>query len=172
VRDCVLAASGRLNPEQFGLPIFPPLPDGVDAVVKWNESKWATQTGPEGRKRSIYIYQQRTLTMPFLQAFDSLVCDASRDRRQQSVTPLQALAMYNGAFVAEEARQFAARVRREAGEAVEAQLDLAFRIALGRGPAPEEGARLLELLRSSGGDEGLAAVCRVLLNSNEFAYLE
>jgi hypothetical protein len=116
VRDAVLAVSGRLNPEQFGLPIFPPLPEGLAEEVKYDNSKWATQDGPEGRKRSIYIYQQRSMTMPFMQTFDSVVCDASRDRRQVSVTPLQALAMYNGRFANEEATHFAARVRKDAGE--------------------------------------------------------
>lgn len=172
VRDSVLAVSGRLNPQSFGLPIFPPLPDGVAESVKWNESNWATQTGPEGRKRSIYIYQQRSLTMPMMQTFDAVVCDASRDRRQHSVTPLQALAMYNGGFVSEEARQFAARLRLEAGNSPNAQIDMAFRIALGRSPAPAEAQRLRSLIESSAPDEGLAALCRVLLNSSEFISLE
>ena len=61
VRDRILSASGRLNPKSFGLPIFPPLPDGIEDRVKYDNSKWATQFGPEGRRRSIYIYQQRTL---------------------------------------------------------------------------------------------------------------
>ena len=172
VRDSVLAVSGRLNPEQFGLPIFPPLPEGLAETVKWNDSKWATQTGPEGRKRSIYIYQQRSLTMPFLQTFDAVVCDASRDRRQHSVTPLQALAMYNGAFVSEEARHFAARVRQNAEESPDAQIRLAFRLALGRAPSPEESVRMRQLLQSSAPDEGLPAICRVLFNANEFIYHE
>ena len=64
IRDAVLAVSGRLNPEQYGLPIFPPLPGDLEERVKYSESKWNTQTGPESRKRSLYIYQQRTLTMP------------------------------------------------------------------------------------------------------------
>jgi len=172
VRDSVLAVSGRLNPEQFGLPIFPPLPEGVAETVKWNDSKWATQTGPDGRKRSVYIYQQRSLTMPLLQTFDAVVCDASRDRRQHSVTPLQALAMYNGAFVSEEARHLAARVEREAGPARDAQIRLAFRLALGRAPLPDETERLQNLMAASEPGEGLPGLCRVLFNSNEFIYLE
>ena len=173
VRDAVLAVSGRLNPEQFGLPIFPPLPEGLAEEVKYDNSKWATQDGPEGRKRSIYIYQQRTMTMPFMQTFDSVVCDASRDRRQVSVTPLQALAMYNGRFANEEATHFAARVRKDAGESPVAQIQLAFKIALGREPAPDESERMQALMASSAaGSDALAAVCRVLLNANEFVYVE
>ncbi|MEN9676076.1 MAG: hypothetical protein RIS76_1972 [Verrucomicrobiota bacterium] len=173
VRDAVLAVSGRLNPEQFGLPIFPPLPEGLAEEVKYDDSKWATQDGPEGRKRSVYIYQQRSMTMPFMQTFDSVVCDASRDRRQVSVTPLQALAMYNGRFANEEATHFAARVRKDAGESPGAQIQLAFKTALGREPAPEESERMQALMKSSTeGSDAVAAVCRVLLNANEFVYVE
>ena len=71
IRDSVLTASGRLNNELYGLPIFPPLPGDIAETVKYSENKWDTQVGHEGRKRSIYIYQQRTLNMPFMQAFDS-----------------------------------------------------------------------------------------------------
>lgn len=172
IRDSVLAVSGRLNTEQFGLPIFPPLPDGVAEAIKWNESKWSTQNGPEGRKRSIYIYQQRSMSMPLLQTFDASVCDASRDLRRHSVTPLQALAMYNGAFAAEEARHFAARLQQEAGESEKAQMELAFRLAFGRSHAPDEIERLQQLMEASEPRERLPGLCRVLLNSSEFAYLK
>lgn len=169
VRDAVLSASGRLNPEQFGLPIFPPLPDDIEERVKYSDNKWNTQFGPEGRKRSIYIYQQRSLTMPFLQTFDALVCDESRPRRRHSVTPLQALAMYNGNFVAEEAKYFAARVRTEAGESVTAQIRRAFEIAVARNATAQE---INVLSRVANGESGLVGVCRVLLNSSEFVYVD
>ena len=173
VRDSVLTASGRLNPEHFGLPIFPPLPDDIEERVKYSNSKWDTQYGAEGRKRSIYIYQQRTLNMPFLQAFDSLVCDESRPRRRHSVTPLQALAMYNGSFVSGEALQFAKRLQKEAGSDPAAQINLAFRIAFARMPSSEETSQLTNLISESESPEaGLAGVCRVLLNSNEFVHVD
>jgi hypothetical protein len=170
IRDSILAVSGRLNPEQFGLPIFPPLPDGIEERVKYTTSKWDTQRGPQGRKRSIYIYQQRTLTMPSMQVFDALVCDESRPRRGQSVTPLQALAMYNGAFVNEETRHFAERVRREAGPDVAQQMERAFQIALARKPTEDELSQLAQLAR--GDESDLTGACRVLLNCNEFIYID
>ena len=171
IRDSVLAVSGRLNPEQFGLPNFPPLPEGVAESIKWDSSKWATQHGAEGRKRSIYIYQQRSLSMPLMQSFDASVCDAARDVRRNSVTPLQALAMYNGAFVSEEARHFAARVNEQAGESEKEQIELAFRLALCRSPTADEVDRMRELMKSSVPEQRLPGLCRVLLNSSEFVYL-
>ena len=173
IRDSVLATSGRLNPERFGLPIFPPLPGDVAEAVKYNDSKWDTQYGPEGRKRSIYIYQQRTLTMPLMQTFDALVCDESRPRRRASVTPLQALAMYNGEFVNEEARYLADRVRAAAGDDPRSQVMHAFAMALGREPSETE-VRQLDTLLTDGAasGDGLVSVCRVLLNCNEFIYVD
>ena len=173
IRDSILTVSGRLNPERFGLPIFPPLPGDVASAVKYSESKWDTQFGPEGRKRSVYIYQQRTLTMPFMQTFDSLVCDESRPRRRTSVTPLQALAMYNGDLVNEEAEYFARRVRTISGDDIDLQLKSAFTLALGRPPNASEQARLRHLLMSEASpDRGLLAVCRILYNLNEFVYVD
>jgi hypothetical protein len=173
IRDSVLYVSGRLNPQQFGLPIFPPLPGDVADAVKYSESKWDTQYGPEGRKRSVYIYQQRTLTMPLMQTFDALVCDESRPRRRASVTPLQALAMYNGEFVNEEARYFAERVGRLAGADPEARLRTAFHWALGREPTEPEVTKMMPLLKSGrSADEALVGVCRILYNTNEFIYID
>lgn len=173
IRDNVLAVSGRLNPEQFGLPIFPPLPGDLSETVKYSESKWDTQNGEAGRKRSIYIYQQRTLTMPLMQTFDSLVCEESRPRRRSSVTALQALAMYNGDFVNAEAAHFAARVKAEAGDAVENMIDRAFQLALGRSPEDAEVHHLMQLVAAASTvDEGLVGVCRVLLNTSELIYID
>jgi hypothetical protein len=173
IRDSVLSVSGRLNPEQGGLPIFPPLPGDVAETVKYSESKWDTQYGPMGRKRSIYIYQQRTLTMPFLQTFDALVCDQSRPRRRASVTPLQALAMYNGDFVNEEAKFFAQRVKQLAGEDTQSRIRHACELALSRPPTETESRQLRRLIESAKSpDEGLVGLCRVLYNTNEFAYID
>ena len=169
VRDSILAVSGRLNPETFGLPIFPPLPDGIEERVKYGKSKWATDAGPKGRKRSIYVYQQRTLTMPFLQSFDGLVCEDTVPRRRTSVTPLQALAMYNGDFVNEEARYFAERVWKEAGENADAQVRKAFELALGRTAAKEE---VSELREYAGSKAKLVGLCRILYNASEFVYVD
>jgi len=173
VRDSVLAVSGRLNPEQFGLPIFPPLPDGLAERVKYSESKWDTQHGPEGRKRSIYIYQQRTLTMPMMQLFGALVCEESRPMRRTSVSALQALQLFNGPFVNEESRHFAKRVIDEVGDDATKQVERAFLQALTRRPMPAETAKLVEFLGEYDSREsGLIALCRILYNSNEFLHVD
>ena len=173
IRDSVLAASGRLNPELYGLPIFPPLPGDIAETVKYSENKWDTQLDHTGRKRSIYIYQQRTLNMPFMQVFDSTVCDESRPRRRTSVTPLQALSLFNGDFVNEEAAALARRIRREAGGGIGEQVRLAYRLAFSRSPTPEEAGHFAKFLgQAENTGDALTGFCRVLLNTNEFVYID
>ena len=173
IRDSILSVSGRLNAESFGLPIFPPLPNDIANRVKYDTTKWDTQHGPEGRKRSIYIYQQRTLNMPLLQTFDAPVCDESRPKRRSSVTPLQALAMYNGNLVATELPFFVKRVIDHAGTDATAQIQHAFQIALSRQPTDEELSRLKEFYAASPTpSEALTSLCRILYNSNEFLYVD
>jgi hypothetical protein len=65
------------------------------------------------------------------------------------------------------ARHFAARVEREAAD-VERQLTAAWRTALGRSPAAGELAALATYVR----EHGLANACRVILNLNEFVFVD
>ena len=173
IRDRILSVSGRLNEEHFGPPIFPPLPDQIDNAVKYNESKWATQYGAEGRKRSIYIYQQRTLTMPMLQVFDGTVCDQSRPTRQTSTTSLQALAMYNGPLLSTEIPFIVERIMDRAGPSLKSRVQKAFEITLARPCEAEELAHFVEYCQEYPNDsEAMASLARILCNSNEFLYLD
>lgn len=170
VRDSILAVSGRLNPERGGLPVYPPLPPGVDAKVK-DSGTWETSTGPEARKRSIYIFRRRSQYVPFLETFDAPVPDAPCDRRRTSVTALQALSLYDSEFVNEETASFAERVRKESGVDPNEQIRRAFQIAFGRAPSPAEQQQAREFLAQSE-DDPLRSLCRVLINSNEFLYID
>ena len=173
VRDRTLHVSGRLNEEHFGLPIFPPLPDDIDQRVKYDNSKWATQYDATGRKRSIYIYQQRTLNMPLLQTFDAPVCDESRPRRRLSTTALQALAMYNGVLVTTEVPHFADRVIGLADKTPAGRIQVAFQLALCRDAEADEIKQLTKYYQTFADPrEAVISICRILYNSNEFLYLD
>jgi hypothetical protein len=74
----------------------------------------------------------------------------------------------NSEFSSAQAAQLAARVRKQAGEKTDAQVDLAWRLALARAPAPEERARALEYL----GRNTLERLCLLILNMNEFVYVD
>ena len=175
IRDSVLAVSGRLNPDRGGPPIFPPLPEGLEAeLLTFDDfNTWETSPGESGRRRSIYVFQRRSLSLPLLQTFDAPVLTASCERRRDSITPLQALSMYDGNFASTEARHFAERVLEESSPDPGEQIQRAFQIALARNPEPAELRQVREFYASaSSQQQASAGLCRVLLNSNEFIYVD
>ena len=174
IRDCVLAVSGRLNLDGGGPPIYPTLPKGLDDAQRvQGVNTWETSSGPDGRNRSIFVFQRRSLNLPVLETFDAEVQNSSCDRRRHSVTALQALTMYDGDFVNEEARFFAQRVRKDVGPDPSEQVQRAFLIAYGRRPSASEREKVTAFMsKIASVEDALVGVCRVLLNSNEFIYLD
>jgi hypothetical protein len=90
------------------------------------------------------------------------------DRRNRSTIAPQALMMMNNNFVITQAKQFAARLRKEAGSDTAAQVDRAFLLALGRAPSAPEKSSSIEYVK--GGPERLAEFCQAMFNLNEFVY--
>jgi hypothetical protein len=171
IRDSILAVSGRLNPALGGLPVYPPLPAGLDEKVQ-SVDTWEVSTGDDSRKRSIYIFQRRAQFLPFLETYDAPVFNSSCDRRRNSITALQALSTYDSDFVNGEAHHFAERVRQEAGSDQARQIRRAFELAFGRDPAESEESDAHTFLRDTRTADPLAALCRILLNANEFVYVD
>ena len=170
IRDSILAVSGRLNLEMRGPSVFPPLPEDLADFARYGRTggiMWEpNESEADARRRSIYIFQRRSLPLPMMAAFDATVFSESCERRSSTTSALQALSMMNGRLVHEEAERLADRIAAEAGDERSRQITRAFEIALGRGPSSDE----LERFGTFGGS--LAAICRVLMSSNEFLYLE
>ena len=59
-------------------------------------------------------------------------------------------------------------MRKEAGDNVDAQIDRAFRLALGRAPSKFEAVEAVEYVR--GNPQRLAEFARAIFNLNEFVY--
>jgi hypothetical protein len=93
---------------------------------------------------------------------------SSCPQRQVTTVAPQALTLFNGDFVNGQARHFAERLRRETGDDPDAQLTLAWRLALAREPTAEERATMGAFLK----EESLEQLCRVVVNLNEFVYPE
>ena len=89
------------------------------------------------------------------------------DKRNESLSALQALALLNNGFMLTQSRHFAERVQRETPE-LAAQIDRAHKLALGRAPTPAERDRLIAFAKAN----GLPNLCRVLLNLNEFTFID
>ncbi len=164
VRDQMLAVSGALQRELYGPAVFPRLSQEVLAQMK--NGIWKDQPEASTYRRSVYVYRKRGLPFPMFEVFDLPDQNISCAGRNVSTVPTQALTLMNNDFVLSQARLFAARIQ-EAALDPSAQIDTAYRLALGRPPQAEERRLAAEYLKS-GTLEGFA---HVLLNLNEFVYL-
>ncbi len=139
IRDSALSASGLLYPAIGGKSIRPPLPDG--ASVKQFASTWPESTGRDRYRRGLYIVYQRISPYPMLANFDMPSSYAPACRREDSISPLQALNLLNDPVFFEAAQMLALRVMTEApGKTFDARLDHAFRLTLARLPDGDERA--------------------------------
>jgi hypothetical protein len=107
-----------------------------------------------------------------LEVFDVANMNVSCSRRNLTTVTPQALTLMNGELVQRESRYLAERVLREAGPQPDQQIDRAFLVALGRPPSESEKGESMKLLKNLPAPEGLAHLSVVLLNLNEFLYLE
>jgi hypothetical protein len=188
VRDSILAVSGQLNPERGGPSVFPPLPQAVLDGQSQPGLGWGKSTPRQAARRSIYVFSKRSLAVPELELLDTPDTTSSCEQRPLSTTAPQALTFLNGVFVQEQAAHFAARLRRETGAEPANQIRRAFALALCRPPRPDELRLALDFLSrqerqiesdarrrgqtvSDVCQQALAALCAVLLNTNEFFYI-
>ena len=182
IRDSIHVASGAFNPKMFGPSVYPAMPRAVLATQSEPGKGWGDSPPEDQARRSIYIHVKRSLLTPLLADHDLADPDASCPVRFTTTQPSQALGLMNGEFLHAQARGFAERVRREAGgtdaDQTSAMIRGALEIALVR-PATEaevdRGLRLvadLETRDGVGPGRAFELYCLMILNLNEFAYLD
>jgi hypothetical protein len=166
VRDAVLAASGKLDLQMGG-------PGWKDFVVERPEHSphykygLADPEDPKTWRRSVYRFTVRSQTQPWMTALDCADPSMRVHRRNESLSALQALALLNNGFMVTQARHFAERIEREAPE-LPAQVERAHRL----GPRPRAVELEREKLVAFAQANGLPNLCRVLLNLNEFTFID
>lgn len=168
ILDSMLAVSGQLNPKRFGPAMRPGIPKAALEANTDKEKVWQASDEREASRRSIYAFIKRGLVVPMLETLDLADTVSSCPQRQVTTVAPQALSLFNGDFVNQQAKHFAARLKREAGDDPAKQITLAWRLALCRNPTADELAKMQAFLR----EESLEQACRVILNLNEFVYPE
>lgn len=170
IRDSMLATAGVLNTKMYGPGVFPPLPPGMVTRGGWAKH----EDSADAARRSIYIFVRRNTRYPMIEAFDMPDTHESCARRNNTVTPMQALELMNNDLVADWSRAFARRVGNDSGLTQDAQIDRAWKIAYLRSASPEEkklAADFLEKQQAAGSTSPFSDLCHALLNSNEFLYI-
>jgi hypothetical protein len=165
IRDNIMSVAGSIDLTMGGPAIFPHVDESFIKTL-FRGIYRNQEDGPDVWRRSIYIYQKRTLPSPMLQVFDLPDMSQSFGARYVSTVPTQALQLMNDDFVLNQAQLFADRVKKEAGDDVAKQVDLAYRIALTRPPTPRELSLATDMIESA----SLVDFTNVMLNLSEFLY--
>jgi hypothetical protein len=162
LRDSLLFVAGRLNFTQGG--------PGFDLFAERGGLSGFTPiesfTEP-GLRRMIFAHKVRRERDPIFGAFDCPDAGQSTATRRLSTTPLQALNLLNSSFVLEQAEAMARRAEQSAAGDLASQLQVIWDWAYGR-PLTSQEFQAAEQLAIR---HGLGAVCRAVLNSNEFLYV-
>jgi mono/diheme cytochrome c family protein len=168
IRDQILAVAGNLDRTLGGPCVYP----YIDPKLFQSSTKrtWPGKPDddPSTWRRSLYVYSKRSIRYPLFETFDQPNLINSCERRNRSTIAPQALLLMNNNFVILESKIFAERLRREAGDDVQRQVEHAYRLALGRAPTVFERAKTVEFIQSS--PSGLSEFCQALFNLNEFVY--
>ncbi len=166
IRDSILSVSGSLN-TQAGGPGFEPFRFKDDHSPIYDYSAADKQTNPAVFRRTVYEFIVRSVPDPFLETLDAADPNALTPVRNTTLTPLQALTMRNDPFVIRQSEQFAARLEK-AAPTLPARIDLACRLIYGRNARHTEQAALASYAQRN----GLANMCRMLINTNEFVFVD
>ncbi len=151
LRDTVLSVSGKLNPDMGG----PGYRDFNYTEAYAPIYDYITPDKPELWRRSIYRFIVRTTPHQFMTTLDCPDPANFTPARAQTTTALQALTLSNNEFMLQQARHLAERAKTP---------ERAFQLCFQRNPTPEElaAARPLDLF----------SLCRMLMNANEFIYVD
>ncbi len=166
-RDFTLATSGSLD-----------LTMGGPGVQHFKQSKGPQSTPaldytafdwdtPGASRRSIYRYVWRGIADPFMEALDFPDLGLLSPTRSFSASSLQALTLYNNDFVLHHAACMASKIEGE-NDSLDSQVTQAVRLVWLRNPASDELHDFGAFTRTN----GLPALCRLLLNSNEFLFVD
>ncbi len=125
----------------------------------------------ESSRRSIYVVNKRNKLRTMMNSFDTPDLHNSCHVRDVTTTPLQALNMINGEWVLSRAERFAKYLLEYQSDEIGERIVTAYEVAFGRPPEVEE----IQLAQAFFGEsehlDSWTDFCHILLNTNEFVYI-
>ena len=163
LRDAILSVCGNLD-DRMGGPGFDLFEPNTNYVKVYNSKR---EFGPADWRRMVYQAKPRMQLDDVFGQFDCPDAGQITPKRTSSITALQALNLLNSRFIVQQSSLFASRLEREAGPDVIAQVRRAYSLAFLRLPTDDEQIAATQFVN----DHGLTALCRALLNANEFLFV-
>ena len=182
IRDSLLAASGRLNLKMGGPSFLPPI-NAEDVILSHSPTikiGWENADDSEASRRSVYVFVKRALPLPEFRLLGMADPNVVIPKRDVMTTAIQALVLFNGRLAHEQAGFLAKRILAEAGKRPEDQVRALFELVLCRPPSTEEQKMLVRYLAEhpratqrdgTGAPVALQSLCLIVLNTNEFVYI-
>ena len=180
LRDSLLQVSGDLNLKMGGESFYPSLAPEVLEGFSRKSSAWTPSPDKDQLRRSIYMISKRHLLIPFMKAFDFPSSEKPCGNRNRTTVVSQSLAMLNNQFIHSRSSNLARVLIQEHGEDEDAIFN-AWKQIFSREPKPHELEASLKHYHKqqsyfSEKDNSrllaLSSVCHVLINSNEFLYID
>jgi len=181
LRDAVLSTSGQLDLRLGGPSFLAPINEEALEGLSMKGNAYHASDASEARRRSLYMFNKRSLMVPMMTAFDTCDTTMPTGRRESTIVATQALAMMNNDWIHGQSKEFAERVMKCSPD-IEARIDSAWRFALGRSPSASEFSNAeAHLSRQRNNFVGTQndperaawfSLCHVLINTNEFIYLD
>ena len=180
LRDAMLAVGSRLNMRMGGPSFYPGMSAEALEGLSRKAGDWKSSPADERSRRSIYMMTKRSRLLPLMTTFDFSDTTASCGQRDVTTVAPQALALLNNQFTHAQSEALAKRLAGHAASATE-QVKLAWQLAFGRNPSDGELGQAENHLheqrqhfdgRNNPGHLALASLCHVLLNCNEFIYVD
>ncbi len=166
VRDAVLQMTGKLDPKMGGPSVKQFIQTPGIHVTPMVDYLGYDVDHPDNYRRSVYRFIFRTIPDPFMETLDCADASQLTPIRNTSITALQALATLNNRLMVRQSEHLADRLTREA-TGLPAQITRLYELVLNRPPTELE----LQSVVQHATQFGLANACRVLLNCNEFLFV-
>jgi hypothetical protein len=166
LHDTVLVAAGKLDRTMGGPSVRQFLEKPGVHVTPVVDYLHFDVDRPGNHRRSVYRFVFRTLPDPFMEALDCPDASQLTPVRSTSVGALQALALLHNRFMVRMSEHLARRAE-QASSSLPAQVRAVYRFTLGREPTASEA----QAVEGYAARHGLANACRMILNSNEFLFV-
>ncbi len=125
-------------------------------------------------RRAVYLKVFRNKQDATLDVFDVPDGIFTTPVRNVTTTPTQSLFMINGPWMLLRAKAFARALNSARRRTLDERVATAYRLAYGRPPTADESQAAREFLQThpAKDSDALVDLCHVLLNSNEFLYVD
>jgi len=166
IRDTTLQVAGKLKHTMYG----PGFRDFVLEQSSHSPQFAYEKHNPDDEKshrRSVYRFLPRSQPQPFMETLDCADPSQQVAKRDETVTALSALALLNNKFMVRMAEHFAARLEVDHKQRPD-QISAAFQLALNRAATDAE----RKAFAAYADEFGLPSACRVILNLNEFVFVD